>query len=761
MTRSFPAARAFGAMVATAAGYQAALYALPGQAFLISNAGFVLAQSAGVVNCVRVAWRNPGFPRRVFGVAGLSLASWLVAQLIYAVQEVSTQAPATHSSPADVPILLSYVLAVTAMLMQPTAPPTWAGRLRMALDGLIIASSVFALAWLLILGRLFGASTDSNKGILAIGRPVAAVATLSVALLLLAGDRYVGRSALTFAAGGIAGIAVGNIGAAYLSLVGSPAIAFGFDGVGLLSIMLLAASPSLPLTTGSNRSWEPVTPVGRALPYIPVVLVMGVTTAWLLRGDQVDPAIIWCGLVLISATMARQFLTLQLNAALNRELERQRQALAYEAYHDRLTGLPNRAMLTDRLALACAAGPPPTLLLIDLDGFKAVNDTLGHIAGDQLLTVVAQRLRTMDAGLTARLGGDEFAVLLEGTDAAHAAAVATEILAVVEPPVDLADRRVAVWASVGIVIGADGTDDTRLLREADLALYAAKNDGKSCFRFFDAGRQQDNLRRLRIEAELVRALVTGNGLSVDYQPIVDVTTGHVSGLEARPRWHHPGGRELTPDDFEAVAERAGVRSACDRWVLAHACRQMRQWRTAAPDLNLHVAVSSRYLSSGRLARDVAEMLVGCDLPPAALTIEVPEEAVLGDVPNAGEGLTQLRDLGVGVAVAGFGIAFAPLSPRKTVGIQIVKIKGPVLFELSPGLASELLSFLAVLHLDHVIEDVDQVHQVMRLRALNCKRAQGAFFAGPLRPEQVPMLLRAHEAHAVAERLAAEDAGVAG
>jgi diguanylate cyclase (GGDEF)-like protein len=744
------------ALLLTAAGYQAVLSAWPDQGYLVSNLGMVTVLLGGVVVHVRTARRSTGFPRRLWTVAALGLANWLVAQVMYGYAELTTGAPAPHPTAADVPNLLAFVLATASMLMVPTAPATWAGRLRMVLDGMIITSSLFGVAWILILGRLFREAESTFQGVVTIGYPTVSVIVLSIALLLLAGDRRWGRTALTFACAGITASASTLLYTAFLVLGRSPDVAFAADGGFLLAALLFAAAPFMPVPEGDARSWDPVTTAGRALPYLPVVLVtIGGGVEQVNRG-RVDGGLVWCGIVLVLAVLGRQFLTLQVNAALTGELEQQRERLAHEAFHDRLTGLPNRAMITDRLTLECADGRSPALLLVDLDGFKAVNDTLGHTAGDELLVAVARRLRavTVGAAVTARLGGDEFAVLLLDEDRSAAVRLAEQVLGTLAVPVQLTDRAVTVRGSVGIAL--DGQAD-RLLRDADVALYAAKAQGKGCYRIFDPQLHADTVHRMQIEAELAQALADDQFTAV-YQPIVDLATHRITGVEALLRWRHPVRGLLTPDKFLAVAEQAGLLAACDRWILGHACRQVQQWRAEAPELAVSVNVSAAYLTGGTLVDDVAAALSGSGLPSEALTLEVTETVLVGDVELAASVLGELRGLGVRIALDDFGVGYSSLSYLRALPIDVVKIDKSFLRDPDPTLTAALLTFIQTLRLDHVAEGVEEAAQASWLHALHCRRAQGYFFARPLPPEQVRELLDGAETRLPRCRTTAEPIG---
>jgi diguanylate cyclase (GGDEF)-like protein len=365
---------------------------------------------------------------------------------------------------------------------------------------------------------------------------------------------------------------------------------------------------------------------------------------------------------LCTVVMSRQLMALWDNRRLlaaNRELTGQ---LRHRAFHDQLTGLANRAMFTSRVATALAttgatgatgadgadgAGESPAVLFFDLDDFKIVNDSLGHQAGDTLLQAVAGRLAAdLGAGeLLGRLGGDEFAILVESSADGHAEQVAKRVLTAMVYPIQLADSQVRVDVSVGIAVaGPDAVDAAALLRNADIAMYAAKRAAKGSWRQFDPAMLTDLLLRHRLRAELAHAVERGE-LVVHYQPIVRLADGRLHGAEALVRWRRPDGSLAQPDTFIPLAEETGLVTEIDRWVLAEACHQAARWAAAgargaddAPDpadpadpdptgnpaFALHVNVSARQLDRPDLVDDVRGMLEASGLPPELLTLEITE-----------------------------------------------------------------------------------------------------------------------------------------
>ncbi len=359
------------------------------------------------------------------------------------------------------------------------------------------------------------------------------------------------------------------------------------------------------------------------------------------------------------------------------------QELTHRAFADSLTGLANRALFRDRIAHAVARnlrdGGRVTLLLIDLDDFKTVNDTLGHSAGDKLLTTVADRLsaHVRPSDTLARLGGDEFAVLVEDLDDLAAQDLAQRILGAVRLPVRLGDRDVVCTMSIGIATAKAGdgaTDTEELLRDADLAMYSAKRGGRNRYAVFDPAMYEDVLRESRQRAELEQALAEGQ-FFVQYQPIVDLPTGELTGVEALVRWRHPCDGVLGPDAFIPMAEDTGLIVPLGRWVLQEACAQLAQWHREMPGGNLRMSVnlSARQFQHPELVDDIAAAISGAGIPPRSLILEITESMFLHDTDTVVSTLRAIRELGVRVAIDDFGSGYSSLSYLQRFPVDILKI----------------------------------------------------------------------------------------
>ncbi|SNT03381.1 diguanylate cyclase/phosphodiesterase [Geodermatophilus pulveris] len=410
--------------------------------------------------------------------------------------------------------------------------------------------------------------------------------------------------------------------------------------------------------------------------------------------------------------------------------------LRHEAMHDALTGLPNRALLQRRMTTALeevadgrSAGA--VAMILDLDGFKEVNDTLGHQQGDKLLVEVAARLTTAvgTAGMVARLGGDEFAVLLSGTgDEERAVHVARRVLRSLEHPIALDDMEVEVGGSLGVALApAHATDAAVLLKRADMAMYDAKGGGKG-LRVYESDLDSKNPRRLTLVAEL-RGALARDEISVHVQPQARLDSGAVVGAEALVRWHHPELGVVPPDEFIPVAERSGLIGPLTTRVLDASLAAVAAWRAAGHPLGISVNLSTRSLHDADLVEEVSRLLRRHDVPASALTLEVTESSVMADPARATALLHQLRDLGVRLSVDDFGTGYSSLSYLKRLPVQEVKIDRSFVTSLQAGgedaaIVRAIIDLGGHLGLEVVAEGVEDAAVWELLSTMGCDVVQG-------------------------------------
>ena len=436
----------------------------------------------------------------------------------------------------------------------------------------------------------------------------------------------------------------------------------------------------------------------------------------------------------------------------------------HQSLHDSLTGLPNRALLLGRLAAAAerserSDGQPYALLFIDLDDFKVVNDSLGHLVGDQLLSAVAGRvagcLRPVDT--VARLGGDEFAVLLEDSTTPAAEAAAERLLEALGAPFDLpAAASLRVSASVGVVVtaGRQGSAE-ELLRDADVAMYRAKGDGKHRYVVFEQAMRDHLQARDQLESELHQA-VAGQQFVVHYQPVVDAASGQVVSTEALVRWEHPGRGLVLPAEFVPLAESTGLIVPIGSGVLHEACRQTALWRRQ-PDLReltVSVNLSPRQLHEPAIVEDVRAALASSGLPPAALVLEVTEDLLLDRADAAAARLDELKALGVRLAVDDFGTGCSSLSSLSRLPVDVLKVDRSFVSGTADGgalgaLAYAVIALAGSMSLEVVAEGVETPEQSRALIASGCTTLQGHLLSRPVPADLLPGV-----AAALRDRLAA-------
>jgi diguanylate cyclase (GGDEF)-like protein len=437
--------------------------------------------------------------------------------------------------------------------------------------------------------------------------------------------------------------------------------------------------------------------------------------------------------------------------------------IRFQAVHDTLTGLPNRALILDRteqmLARARRSYVPVAALFIDLDGFKEVNDTLGHAIGDRLLQAVTARLVGImrESDSVGRLGGDEFVVLVDGsTMDAGPELVAERLLSVLREPFELEDTLcgpLSLTASIGIAAGARSSA-TELLRDADIALYGAKAAGKDCFVVFRPEMHTVVQDRLLLEMDLREALAAQQYFLV-YQPIFNLASGAPTGVEALLRWRHPTKGVVQPDDFIPILELSGLISAVGRWVLAEACRQGARWHGLGYEVDISVNISARQLETDDLIRDVTTALRVSGLDPRSLIVELTETAIMRNMPDVVRRLLALKAMGVRVAIDDFGTGYSSLAYLQQFPVDSIKIDRSFISSMADSpeagvLIRSLVQLGKTLGLETLAEGIEATGQYTLLAAEHCDSGQGFLFGRPLETSAVEQFLAARSAaeHAV-------------
>ena len=434
-------------------------------------------------------------------------------------------------------------------------------------------------------------------------------------------------------------------------------------------------------------------------------------------------------------------------------LEMQKMALT-----DSLTGLANRtalvSALNDTLAEAERGDLPPAVLLLDLDAFKGINDSLGHAAGDQVLAAVGERIKASvrDTDTVARLGGDEFAVLMPATTLARAAGVGNRILAALDSQVELDNDSVQCGASMGLCIGGAGQSAEQLLMEADVAMYASKAGGRNRLKVFEPAML--HARQLRSQLiEDLRTAISESELVLFYQPVVALASGRIEGAEALVRWQHPSRGMVMPDEFIPLAEDAGLISELGGWVLRTAVRQLQDWRAegrAGDDFSMRINISPTDLQRLEFIEEVRDALSGAGISPELLVLELTEGAIVSGNELDRYSLNSLRKLGVGLEIDDFGTGYSSISYLRKLPVDKVKVDRSLLKDLGtdpaqPDLIAAILQLIRACGLEAVWEGVETAEQAQHLASIGCVSAQGYYFGRPVPADEFAAVLEAQRA----------------
>jgi diguanylate cyclase (GGDEF)-like protein len=671
-----------------------------------------------------------------FIVAGQ--CSFLVADIIYYVLEaVMNTTP--FPSPADAFYLGMYPLVILGLvrLVRQIAP----GRdLASLVDALLVAVATFAVLGILVMDTYVTAEGLTLPGrIISLAYPVMDVALLAVAARL-AVSVHLKHPSFALLASGLASLLIadtiyGLLNSAGAFETGGPADAFW------LGFYVLIGAAALHPAMGT--AYRPVAVreghISSPRLFMLCLATLAVPVIDLLWGEPFDK------ILTVGTSMAMFLLVLSRLMGLMRVVRAREEKARYDATHDSLTGLANRAYFADHLTHVAKEreGGVVSVLFVDLDDFKTVNDSLGHDAGDQLLITVSERLAgcVRDGDLVARLSGDEFAVLLAtGVDRQDAVAVAQRIQEALGRPVTVGEREVLISASIGIAIEAleRGRPTDTLIRSADTAMYRAKAKGKGRFEFFELSMQTEIVDRLELRNDLQRALERDE-FEVYYQPIVDLQDRSLVSVEALIRWRHPDRGLVGPDKFIPIAEQTGLIVPLGSWVLRQACTQVEQWRRQYPERapkGVSVNLSVRQMLDPRLLETVADALVESGLEPAALTLEITESMLIEESDRGLRILEQLKAMRVKVAIDDFGTGYSSLSYLRRFPVDTIKIDRSFVRDMgvnptSEALVRTVIDLAHVLNLTTVAEGVEELQQCTTLSGLQCRFGQGYLFAKPI------------------------------
>ena len=756
-TRPTRSARSFWTLAAVC-GLASAVFAIwvtfdvggTGTSVAVDDVGEAVAAAIAAVACALAARRLP-HARVGWALMAASCLAWAGGQTVWCYYELGRGVEVPFPSLADVGFLAAAPLTMAGLWLLPGLRGSHVWRLRGVLDGTLIAGSMFFVSWVIVLDPVFEGHQGSVPAqVLSLAYPVTDVIVASLVLLVAHRAGTANRCCLGLVMGGLLAFAVADSSFAYLTATNSFGIGNTLDlgwFAGYLLIALGAVragmrpAPAEFETTAGTGMWSMVSPyfsLGAA----------GAAFVWAVESNiSIDAVTLVCGFALTVVLSARQLVMLADNHALTRQLEtkvQQRTAeLHHRAFHDALTGLPNRALfmqhLTNAVQRRARSGATIVVLFVDVDDFKQVNDLYGHDAGDALLRHVADQFtRTLrSSDVVARFGGDEFAVLVEGPPwSTDPTAIARRLVESIDRPFRAGAVDVPVRLSVGVASDIDGLEDAAdLLRNADLAMYTAKSSGGHRFELYAADMHSAVLERMRLEAEM-RSALDHDEFVLYYQPVVDLATGRARAVEALIRWNHPRRGVVGPGEFIATAESTGLIIPMGAWALRSACAEVQGWAASiGRELDLSVNISAVQLGDDQLTDTVATALAESGLPPYRLTLEVTESVVMDDVPRAIAALQSLRQLGVRIAIDDFGTGYSSLSVLRDLPVDVLKIDrsfvtGMTTDKTAATLARRILQLSDDFGLRTIAEGVERDDQVAALRQLGCGAVQGFLISRP-------------------------------
>jgi diguanylate cyclase len=617
-------------------------------------------------------------------------------------------------------------------------------------DGLLMGGGLLMVGLATGYERIFNGPNAVVVNVINLAQPVSDIVVITLVLTVVARVRARSRPVGLLIAAAILGIGVADSELSHQVGLGISAPGSVFANGWIAGLLCLGVAAIWVICfrrqTDVLLANLPTSRTGLWVPILPVAVACALAVALRSNEPALSNVLVWVMLALIGLTLIRMYLALYMNLGLGR-------ALAHQASHDSLTGLPNRTLLQRRLERELASigssGQTLTLMMLDLDGFKEVNDTFGHRTGDQVLVQVARRVvsSVRDVDSVARLGGDEFAVLLAPGPTDHASTIARRVIAALELPVVLKNTTVGIAASIGIATGCASDTADELLRNADLAMYSAKGAGGNGYALYKPFMHSAVAERVRVETGLRTAWLTGD-LLVQYQPIVRLENGRMVSVEALARWRHPDGDVISPTVFIPIAERTGLIIPIGARILNEACQRLAAWQRAygvAAQITMSVNVSPCQLYSDDLVDIVAEAMRTAGIKPKSLILEVTETAVMDDMDSAIRILGRLKALGVGMAIDDFGVGASSLARLRRLPVDVVKIDKSLVDHVPDGhVASSLLqavvAMVGALQLRTIIEGVERADQAQHLRAAGYELAQGYYYARPMDADDIAAAL---------------------
>ena len=713
---------------------------------LVTLAAAAAATAAAVLKSRRVARPH----RRAWVLLAAGFGSWAIGEAVWAAYELGPRGSVPFPSPADAGYLLAVPLVAAGLLCLRRGGPA-TERLGALLDGVIVASSLVLVSWVTVLGPVFRHGTGSAfSQAISLAYPAGDIVIATLVVSALTRNRRLRGNPLVLLGAGLLAMAVSDSVYAGLTQAGTYRTGNPVD-IGWVVAYVLIGLAALAPDAGAPEATDSTEPslAFAVLPHVVVGLAFGVILLAIVADRAEDSAFEACAAVLCALVIGRQVLTLVDNRRLHArlrdkvaELGARERELERLAFRDPLTGLANRTAFLERVrgavAARAAAPAPLSVLFLDLDDFKAVNDTLGHAAGDELLAEAASRLRPPVGGmaLAARLGGDEFGILVEGPDPGPPTALAERIHDAFRSPFVVAERQMVVRASIGIAHSETGqVPGPELLRQADIAMYAAKRRGKGSSQVFGPDLTDGATERVLLRSALASAL-SSDALELHYQPIVELVSGRVWGVEALSRWTDGERGAVPPAEFIPLSEETGLIHDLGRWVLKRACAEAVTWPGGPGAPVLSVNVSATQLQDAAIVGTVSDALAASGLPAERLMVEVSESLLIAQGEPFHTRLATLRELGVRVAIDNFGTGYSSLRHLPRFPVDVIKIDQSLIRGIDDG-ASGLAVLRAIveladqLGLDTVAEGVEEIRQADALASVGCRSGQGYWYRRPV------------------------------
>lgn len=719
----------------------------------IANIVFLLVFPFPIVLATLAARSTRGRLRRAWAALAVGLVGWGLGDAIWTYYELGLHEP-PFPSVADGAYLLGPIGTCAAMLLF-REPPSGQAQARRFLDGVIVAGSLFLVSWLFVLRPVFEAGAESRLGfIVSLAYPVLDLVTLTVAayVLISAGpDRRLPLTLLTF---GVICIALSDSAFVYLAASGEYFSGHPIDIGWMAGLLLIAVAAAAGRDGGVSEhdrmelpSWASIW-----LPFAPLLLAGVVVAAQPVPLLRSAPVLITAALLVV-AVLVRQFLEVS-------ESRRLVTDAADRAMRDPLTGLANRDLFQDRFEHAIQLSRrdelPVGVILIDLDNFKLVNDTLGHLAGDDLLTQVGQQILgcVRPGDTVARLGGDEFAVLVED-QAEHSHLIAQRVVEAFDQPFVIAGQDLVIRPSVGLAIAESdelSLDAEELFQRADTAMYSAKRSGIGGVVTFTAelaradkqlaGQPTDGsgAAMVRLLGEL-RHAIDQSELDLVYQPKFDLRSGTIVGVEALLRWRHPERGVLGPEQFLFLVRRHGLVGAVTEFVIDRALDDAVRWNSAEVGVPVAINIFAPSIADLTLPERIVRALTDRGLGATALTVEVTEDLIVNDIDNARTVLNHLRDNGVRVSIDDFGSGYSALSYLRDLPVDEVKLDRSFISSVltdsrAAAVVSAIVELAHALGLTTVAEGVEDAQTANWLREMGCDVGQGYYFSRPLTADEL-------------------------